>query len=323
MQEDKNLPVLLLLFNRPDETRTLISKLRLIQPENIYISCDGPRSSIPDEKQKVELVRSIVRDINWQCNLKTLFQDENLGCGKAVKKGIDWFFSHEGEGVILEDDCIPHPSFFKFSELLINKYRSNKKIWMISGFNPIELPYELDYFYSQNPAIWGWATWKDRWEKYDSNMGLWPDDNFLCSNDLNLPRHVQTYYSRAFTAIKNKSIDTWDYQWTYTILKNNGMVIKPKQNLISNIGVTGTHASKRNGINDPNLFLDTFDAIGEKKGIVGPNELVPFVLSDKIFYLTRIKSKTLLSRVKGFIKCCWSNRFWCRSARRNSSAADN
>lgn len=258
-------PVLLLIFNRIDTVREVIEALKNVKPSRIYIAADGARKD-KDEDSKVEIVRKyVLKHIDWPCELKTLFRDENLGCKTAVSSAIDWFFSYEEEGIILEDDTVPNESFFYFCGELLHRYRSDDRVMHISGTNFQDGLIRGDgtYYFSNYAHVWGWATWKRAWEHYDVNMKNLP--SFLVSNSFNeknISESTKKYMRKVFLKIYDNKIDTWDYQWLYTIWKRNGVSITPNINLISNIGFgkDATH-TKNDFSNVSNLGTSEFDSI--------------------------------------------------------------
>ena len=236
--------VLFLVFNRPDTTRQVFEAIRKAKPPRLYVAADGPREGKLGEVELIKEVRTIATAVDWPCEVKTLFRDKNLGCKVGVSSAITWFFEQEEQGIILEDDCLPSPSFFKFCEIMLDKYRENKSVWMIAGFNPHQPGISSsEYFMSQNPSAWGWASWRDRWVHYTVDIDYARKEPYW-STGLKLPDYVIRYYDKVFSDTASGKIDTWDYQLSFLILKNNGYVIKSFANLISNIGVYGTHSNR-------------------------------------------------------------------------------
>ena len=245
-------PVLFLVFNRPDTTRRVFEAIRQAQPSQLFIAADGPREGKSGEAEKCADVRRIVHEgIDWDCEVKTLFRDENLGCKAAVSRAIDWFFEHVEEGIILEDDCLPHPTFFRFCEELLNKYRDDERIGQISGdnFQFGKKRTEYSYYFSRYTHIWGWATWRRAWKNYDVDMKSWPEirDNGWLQDWLGNKKLVH-YWMRIFEMTYQGEINTWDYQWTFTCWIRNCLTILPNVNLVSNIGFSAgaTHTSHKN-----------------------------------------------------------------------------
>ena len=249
-----NTPILFLVFNRPDTTIRVFEQIRKIKPAFLYVAADGPRKDKLGEKEICNRVREIVSsNIDWECEVKTLFRDENLGCGKAVSDGITWFFEQEEEGIILEDDCLPDVSFFQFCTELLEKYRTDEKVMTISGSNLLGYPWKVtgqSYFWGQG-GIWGWATWKRAWRLYDFKMQTWEEDKVKSQirNALKTEEWYQ-FYLPMFVALFDKTLDTWDIQWLYTILINEGLSINPEVNLVKNIGF-GNNSTHTENIKNP------------------------------------------------------------------------
>jgi len=308
-------PVLFIIFNRQETTKKVFEAIKVAKPEKLFIAADGPRKNIANEKELCEETRKIIDKIDWECEVKTLFREENLGCGKAVSGAITWFFENVEEGIILEDDCLPHPSFFKYCEELLDHYRLDNKIFMISGNNflPKKLKPAGSYYFSQIPHIWGWATWKRSWTKYDFNIADLPA--FIKNGEIKMWSniYVQKYWLEKFNDVYLKKINTWDYQLVYTMWKNKNFSIAPKVNLVSNIGfgIGGTHTLNKNDnlsnfpseeinfplvLNSPNTLTICDDY--ENVNIFGRNYLVKIVLKKiGLFDLTKklyqlIKNKT-------------------------------
>ena len=244
-------PILFLIFNRPDVTAQVFAEIRKQKPKYLFIAADGARTEKQGELEKCEQTQKLVLEaIDWDCELKTLFRETNLGCGKAVSEAITWFFNNVEQGIILEDDCLPNESFFMYCAELLDKYHGDEKIMSISGSNLLGRPWNKNgysYFYGLG-GIWGWATWKRAWQLYDYRMNEWTDLN----TKKNIKKALQTedwfnFYSIMFDETYNGNIDTWDAQWLYTILKKGGFSINPSVNLVKNIGfgadATHTHDS--------------------------------------------------------------------------------
>lgn len=257
-----NTAVLFLVFNRLDTTKEVFQALRQAKPPRLYIGSDGSRPSKDGEIEKVNAVRDyILSNIDWDCNVKTLFRDNNLGCKMAVSGAIDWFFEQEEQGIILEDDCLPSQSFFWFCEELLERYRDEMRVGMISGdnFQNGTNRGDGDYYFSVYNHIWGWASWANRWKNYDVELNTISNPNFI--NKIFQNRNPRKYWKKIFKLMKNKLIDTWDYQWTFTLWNQNQLTIIPKVNMISNIGfgVDATHTSEDNEysrLSTSNLILN-------------------------------------------------------------------
>ncbi len=246
-------PILFIIFNRPEQTDQVFAEIKKNKPTRLFIAADGPRHDKLGEYELCDNLRkNILTKIDWPCEVKTLFRDRNLGCKMAVSSAIDWFFKNVENGIILEDDCLPNQSFFKYCAKMLERYSQQDNIFMISGNNflPDDLSQPANYYFSRIPHIWGWATWRRAWQKYDVTMSDWPD--FSKNNSIKniwKKKNVQKYWSKIFKDTYEGNIDTWDYQWNYAIWKNNGLSVVPDVNLVSNIGFgTGTHTLKKNSI---------------------------------------------------------------------------
>jgi hypothetical protein len=249
-------PVLFLIFNRPDTTKQVFEAIRKAKPPRLYVAADGPRDSRSGEDAKVKAVRDYVLDhIDWGCEVKTLFRDKNLGCKYAVSSAIDWFFEHEEMGIILEDDCLPHYSFFRFCEELLELYRDEERIGIISGdnFQFGKRRTHDSYYFSRYAHIWGWASWRRTWQKYDVEMKQWPDVKTQeWFSYILRDKKIVRYWIHIFDDVFNNKIDTWDYQLNFACLINSTLNIMPNDNLISNIGfgADASRTSKKNRLTE-------------------------------------------------------------------------
>ncbi len=270
-------PVLFLIFNRPDTTEKVFDIIREIKPLNLFVSADGPRLNKKDEEQKCTAARNIIKKIDWECQLKTNFSEKNLGCRAGVSSGINWFFTNVEEGIILEDDCVPDISFFNFCETLLKYYKNDERIMHISGVNFQDgiIRGNGSYYFSRINHIWGWATWKRAWDKYDVNVSTYPQllEQKLFSAVFTDPA-IRKYWQKNIQLVYKKQKDTWDVQWQYAVSVNNGLAIIPNVNLISNIGfdLNATHTidnfhtlanrpvSHIDAINHPNFVVPDLQA---------------------------------------------------------------
>lgn len=232
-----NTAVLFLVFNRLDTTKQVFQAIREVKPPRLYIAADGARDTKEGEAQKAQAVRDyITSNIDWECEVKTLFREKNLGCKMAVSGAIDWFFENEEMGIILEDDCLPSQSFFWFCEELLERYKDEMRVGMISGdnFQKGIKRGDADYYFSIYNHIWGWASWANRWKKYDVELDTITDTQFITKLFSN--KNTQDYWLKTFQTMKEKKIDTWDYQWTFTLWNQDQLTILPNVNMISNVG---------------------------------------------------------------------------------------
>jgi len=246
-----NVPLLFLIFNRPDTTQQVFNEIRKAQPAQLFVAADGPRKNQVADYELCKKTREIIRQVDWDCRVFTRFQDENLGCRHAVSSAITWFFSNVEEGIILEDDCIPDQSFFRFCQELLEKYRDDERIMMVSGnnFQFGKRRTNYSYYFSKYFHIWGWATWKRAWNYYDVDMKSWPkikDGRWLI--DILKDKNAEKFWEKIFENTYRGTINTWDFQWVFSCWIQNGLAILPNVNLVKNIGFDGnaTHTKGKN-----------------------------------------------------------------------------
>ncbi len=241
-------PILFLVFNRPEMTQQVFETIKQVKPKYLYIAADGPREGNDNDNVKCEKVRKyVLANIDWEGEVKTLFREKNLGCGKGVSSAITWFFENVEEGIILEDDCVPSLSFFNYCSTLLEKYRNNDNIYVLGGNNFQKRKRgNASYYFSAYGHIWGWATWRRAWKKYDFTLETFDDQKFYkCLENYFSTKQEKEYWLNIFNMMKQSLIDTWDYQWTFTQWYNNAINILPNVNLVKNIGFTeeGTHTT--------------------------------------------------------------------------------
>ncbi len=236
MENVFNTPILFLIFNRPELTKKVFEQIKTIKPKFLFIAADGPRDSIKGENEKCDQTRSIVNEINWDCNLQTLFREKNLGCKNAVAGGITWFFENVESGIILEDDCFPDITFFRFCSELLEKYKDDKSIVHIGGTNPVDESLQTNtYYFSKYNRIWGWATWRRAWKYFDPDIEFWGELKKKNFHKKNFPFIESIIWRKNWDNVYNHKLDTWDYQW-YLCRLINGKAIAPNTNLVTNIG---------------------------------------------------------------------------------------
>lgn len=232
--------ILFITFNRMETTIKVFQQIREQRPKRLYLASDAARSNREGESVKVQAVRDyLTMAVDWDCEVKTLFQTKNLGCKYGPHSAITWFFEHEEQGIILEDDCLPSNSFFSYCETLLKRYRNDLRIFTISGFNynsKIDIQ-KNEYFFAKFPMIWGWATWRNRWHKNLDTI-----ENFEKINSESIVRNISSddavseiIIGNTKLSIDNK-VDVWDYLWVYTNYINNALSTVPSLNLIENIG---------------------------------------------------------------------------------------
>lgn len=241
-------PVAFIIFNRPDTTERVFAEIAKAKPPKLLVIADGPRSNRSGEAEKCAATRAIINRVDWACEVLTNYSDTNLGCKNRVAGGLDWVFEQVPEAIILEDDCLPAPTFFRFCEELLERYRDDERISMISGAN-LQFGHkrgDASYYFSRYHLIWGWASWRRAWKHYDCNAGIWPDirDNSWLSVVIK-DKTERKNWINIFEAVYKREIDTWDYQWTLAAWSQGMVSVIPSLNLISNIGfgLDATHTT--------------------------------------------------------------------------------
>lgn len=244
-------PILFIIFNRPDVTKRVFERIRKAQPRQLFIAADGHRVNVLTDIKLCESARQAVKLIDWDCNVQTLFRETNLGCKLGVSSAINWFFEQVEAGIILEDDCLPHISFFRFCGELLQKYSIDERVMAINGTNfQFGSRYSNDsYYFSRYVDVWGWATWRRAWQNYDITMKNWSrfrDNQQLV--DLFGTEEAAGYWSERFDRTARGEVDTWDFQWIFASLLQGGMSIVPNVNLVSNLGfgINATHTKRLN-----------------------------------------------------------------------------
>jgi hypothetical protein len=248
-----NTPVVFLIFNRPHTTARVFEAIRAAQPRRLLIVADGARDGREGEADLVAQTRAIVERIDWNCDVQRLYADANLGCKRRVSSGLDWAFAQCEEAIVLEDDCLPHPAFFRFCEELLVRYRDDERIMGIGGTNyQYGQPRGDDsYYFSRFTHIWGWASWRRSWQLVDVELKLW--DEIRAGNWLSYYLYddrLAAHWGKMFDAVRNGTLDTWDCQWAFASWIHSKLGIVPNVNLISNIGfgADATHTRSRDGM---------------------------------------------------------------------------
>lgn len=315
MLNPSQIPVLLLVFNRPDHAVKVAERLVDIGASKVFIAADAPR---PDRAGEAELCRKtlelVEKTLLPRCEVQWCIREHNLGCRKAVSTAIDWFFSHVEEGIVLEDDCLPNPSFFSYCASLLDKYRDDSRIMHISGNNFFEYDRNdaASYHFSRVNHCWGWATWARAWKLYDHDLDTL--DEFLEKDrlkDIFKERYLQHYLYDILRAVREGRIDSWAYIWGYSCYSNSGLTCRPHVNLVSNIGFdSGTRTEKgdiRSDMRDRSIELP----------LVHPRLILANAQKDRKYYCYRfgyqfyrhlepiIRSSFLFRPFRALVKVLW------------------
>jgi len=239
-------PVVLLIFNRPDTTRRVLEVVRAARPSTLLVVADGPRPHVSSDEERCAETRALIDGVDWVCDVRRHYADANMGLADRVAGGLTWAFGQVEAAIILEDDCVPHPSFFRFCAELLDRYALDTRIMAIAGdnFQFSARTAEYSYYYSRYPHCWGWATWRRAWRFYDHSMAAWPQvrERKLLDGILE-SRSASRDWTRIFDATYTGRVNSWANRWTLACWLQNGLTILPAVNLVSNIGFgsLGTH----------------------------------------------------------------------------------
>lgn len=286
--------VLMVIFNRPQTTKIVFEAIRKAKPPRLYVAADGPRIGVDSDIVNCREAREIIKGVDWSCEVKTFFRDEDLGCGMGPSTAFSWFFEHEEEGIILEDDCVPSQNFFWFCEELLERYRHDSRVMHIGGNNFLngwQKDDDYSYYFSKSGHIWGWATWRRAWKMFDYNITLY--------NKLKKKNYFENFFMNSLEkfyrlkkfemTVNSTKIDWWDYQWDFARYVNSGLAIVPRKNLIKNIGF-GANATHTHNSNHQNANMVADD-------IEFPLRHPPFMIrdfaSDKKYFKTFMKDIVL------------------------------
>jgi hypothetical protein len=245
-------PVALILYNRPELTARVFEAVRQVRPSRLFVIADGPHPDRPGDARRCAAARAVVERIDWPCEVARDYVDVNRGLKRRVESGLSWLFARVEESIVLEDDCLPHPTFFPFCRELLARYRYQDRVMAISGNNFLfgEHRPSASYTFIRYPLIWGWATWRRAWACYDPGMRRWPE---LRSSDwlaqrLGDPAAVR-YWAYTFSR-NHDALQTWDTAWTLACWLHDGLCICPAVNLVSNLGF-GTAATHTTDASSP------------------------------------------------------------------------
>ncbi|MGO9572605.1 MAG: glycosyltransferase family 2 protein [Desulfomonilaceae bacterium] len=273
---DQKAPIAFMIFNRPDTTAEVFAEIAKARPNKLLVVADGPRVDHPADHEKCLQARAIIDQVDWECEVHKNYSPVNLGCKRRVSSGLDWVFDTVERAIVLEDDVVPHPTFFRFCDELLDKYAEDERVGAICGCN-FQDGHRHDgysYYFSRYNYVWGWASWARAWKLYDVNMQLWPevrDGRYLKS--MVPDEKCLQFWLTELQRVYDGQIDTWDYQWTFACWTNNMLAIHPRVNLVSNIGfgLEATHTKD----------AESFAAARVLAALALPLSHPPFVMRDE------------------------------------------
>jgi hypothetical protein len=247
-------PVAFFFFNRPEITARVFSQITRAEPSRLFLIADGPRENRPADAEQCAAARRVVERIDWPCRVHTNFAPRNMGCMQRMASGISWVFDQVDEAIILEDDCLPDPTFFRFCEDLLRRYRDEPRVMQIGGFNiPLDRRTRaFSYYFSRFGTNWGWATWRRAWSHYDVDVKEWPtvrDTPWL----LDIVKHpsIAATWTRRLDLAHRRELGTWDYQWLFACWRQRGLSVQPTVSMISNLGYGGDATHTISSCHDP------------------------------------------------------------------------
>lgn len=239
-------PILLLAYRRPDTTRRVLDALRPHRPAVLFVACDGPVTGDGEQAAACAATRQLIeRAVDWPCELNRRYRSHNAGCRHGVSEAISWFFAQVSEGVILEDDVLPDASFFPYCSELLERYREDGRVGMVSGSTPGNRPPRdgASYRFSRYAHVWGWASWRRAWRCYDAAMASWPalrDQGWLVDVG---GRRFARYWRHQLERVWQGECDTWDYIWQMSCWKEGLLSVSPARNLVDNLGFRDRRAT--------------------------------------------------------------------------------
>lgn len=291
-------PVVFIIFARPEPTQRVFNAIAHARPKQLFVIADGPRNA--EDEPLCEATRAIIDQVDWACDVRTNYSDKNVGLRARISSGLNWVFEQTETAIILEDDCLPHPTFFQFCETLLDYYRADERVMHISGDNfgyKRAKGVQDSYYFSRYAHVWGWATWRRAWQKYDVNMTDWHADQerVLAKLDRNVDRR---YWKKQWDITYRKQNKTWAYQWLYACIKHDGLCVMPYENQISNIGM-GSEGTNTKDSNSPlaNLMTETIAF-----PLQHPDDVSPNIKGDehiiRLAFVPSITVKRVLKKLK-------------------------
>ncbi len=257
-------PVIIIIYNRPKHLHKVLTSVAQLKPKKLLIIGDGPHPDRPEDINKILEARKLIENLPWDCEIITNYSSTNLGLRRRVVSGLEWAFEQVDMAIILEDDCVPDPSFFYFSQQLLEKYLYDDRLMVISGnnFQKGRNRTEYSYYFSRYNHCWGWSTWRRSWMLYDDDMKLWPEirDGDWLFDILDNDKYAVNYWKTIFQDVFQNKIDSWAYRWTFSCWIQGGLTALPHTNLVTNIGFgkdsthTTTKKQTRNLLSNELIF---------------------------------------------------------------------
>lgn len=311
MGRDMLPPVAIFGFIRPHTTAQVFARVREMQPSKLFLCLDAPREGRPADIEKCEAVKKIFEGVDWPCEVFKNYAEKNMGCRRRMASGISWVFEHVEEAILLEDDCVPHPSFFQFCGELLERYRHDMRVGMIAGHveHGRSLNKATSYYFDRFPTIIGWATWRRAWATFDAELEHWPRVKCTPCLEVVFPERRQIRRIEGwFDGVFHGKADSWATAWWLTFLRQGFLCAHPSVNLITNIGFGADSAHTT----DRGSFCDNRPSEAMPFPLIHPLELVADIQEERnvlyycyvppywrqILFRLRTRAKKLLSSVK-------------------------
>ncbi len=288
-----DIPILFVIFKRKETALKSFQQIKATKPQKLYIAGDGARVDVGGEVEKVKETRQAILDaIDWECDVRTLFREHNLGCSEGVYSAINWLFEHEEQGIIIEDDCVMRSSFFPFVKEMLERYKDDNRIGMIDGANYMRTSIPYSYGFSRFKSTNGWATWKRAWANMDLSM-QWRNGEWESSIIANTGFRAKDtkYWRYRLKAIDSKTVSAWDWQWYFTLASQNQLAVYPNVSLQTNIGF-GEDATHTSSSKTPEKYISRHEMVFP---LSHPKYVVPYEPFEKEFYRQNV---TLFERIK-------------------------
>lgn len=254
--------VVLLVFNRPGHTRRMLDAVRAARPGHVFVVADGPRAQVADDFTRCAEVRSVIEQgIDWGAEVHRDYAERNLGLRQRVSSGLSWAFSQAEDAIVIEDDCVPNPSFFHFCQELLERYRHEERVGVVTGDNFQTQPFDpgASYYFSKYAHCWGWATWRRAWQHFDNSLSRWPGfrDAGWLKELFPDPAH-EAYWCDIFDRVHAGTLNSWAFPWQFVCWARSQLTATPRVNLVKNIGFgdEATHTKRGETVNDEPVALE-------------------------------------------------------------------
>lgn len=242
----KKAPIAIIIFNRPDHAKALRESLQQEEERELFVISDGARKGRAEEVERVAECRRIFAD--WPGKVHLNYAPENIGCKSRVSSGLNWVFERTERAIILEDDCLPHPDFFRFCDELLEAYSDNERVMSICGTKTFPCrSNKNEFIFTKYASSWGWATWRRAWSQYDDQYNRYSSTNLIKELKFALGSYrAAIYWFYLIHKVRSGQISSWAYCWNISCFLLSGLHAYANENLILNsgFGPNATHTAK-------------------------------------------------------------------------------